>query len=119
MSRLLSVALTEQQVRDQTKTETRRLGWRHAHAGMQLSLVRKAMGRKRRDGTVQPLVRLNEVVVTEVRREPLHAITEAGVAAEGFPHWTPEQFIDFFTSRMKCDRNAHVTVIRWRYLGWR
>lgn len=117
--RLLSCALTETQVIDRTKTETRRLGWWEDKHGNRLvmpydrlQLVRKAMGRK----PGEPLVVLAHVEVTEVAREQLDAITTAAVAAEGFPGWTPADFIEFFAREMRCPRNAEVTVIRWRYL---
>lgn len=41
MSRLMSVSLTEQAVRDRTKTVTRRLGWRFLKPGDTLTLCRK------------------------------------------------------------------------------
>lgn len=119
MPRLLSVALTEPQVRDRSKTETRRLGWwedkhgrRLLHPGDRLTLCRKVMGRK----PGEPLVRLAEVEVTAVYRERLDAITPEGVAAEGFPEMTPGQFVVFFRQHMRCQPDTVVTVIRWTYL---
>lgn len=86
--RLLSCALTETQVIDRSKTETRRLGWWEDKHGNRLvmpydrlQLVRKAMGRK----PGEPLVVLAHVEVTEVVRECLHFISKDEVAAEGFP----------------------------------
>lgn len=122
MARLLSVALTEDAVIARTKTETRRLGWKFVQPGDRLALVRKAMGRTRRlpDGTkiVEPLVRLGEVEVISVAREPLNAITAGAVRREGFtgPDHTPEWFVRFFTDAMRCADDQLVTVIRWRYL---
>jgi len=46
MSRLMSVALTEQAVRDRRKTVTRRLGWKFLASGDRLTLCRKVRGRK-------------------------------------------------------------------------
>lgn len=116
--RLLSCALTEPQVVDRSKTETRRLGWWEDKHGYRLvmpydrlQLVRKAMGRK----PGEPVVVLAQVEVTEVVRERLDAITPEGVAAEGFPDWGPAEFIEFFCRSMKCEPDRVVTVIRWRY----
>lgn len=122
--RLMAVSLTEDQVRNRTKTVTRRLGWwetkkgrRILKAGDRLQLCRKVMGRKRRDGTVEPLVRIVAVEVLDVRREPLNAITQAEVDAEGFPGHTPAWFIKFFCASHKgCTPATVVTRIRWRYL---
>jgi hypothetical protein len=116
MPRLMSVALTEQAVVERRKTVTRRLGWRHAYPGMPLTLCRKVMGRRHPDGTVDPLVRLAEVVVVSARPERLDRIDADDVAREGFPGWTSEQFIAFFAESMRCDRDTYVSRIEWRYL---
>lgn len=114
----MSVALTEQAVVERRKTVTRRLGWRHARPGMRLTLCRKVMGRKRGE----PLVRLAEVEVVDVRRERLDAITPEDVRREGFdlpgdPHPADAQwFVDFFAESMRCAPDVEVTRIEWRYL---
>lgn len=101
MPRLISVALTEAAVVDRSKTVTRRLGWRTLKAGDRLTLCRKVMGRRRRDGTVEPLVRLAEVVVVAAFREHLDSILPSDVVAEGFPGQTPEWFVMFFCNTHK------------------
>ncbi|MFD9614755.1 hypothetical protein ACFWWS_35855, partial [Streptomyces sp. NPDC059083] len=92
----MAVSLTESQVRDRSKTVTRRMGWRDLRTGERLTLCRKVMGRRRADGHVEPLVRIVDVEVVEVGRERLDAITPDEVAAEGFPEMTPQQFVEFF-----------------------
>lgn len=83
MPRLMSVTLTEQAVVERRKTVTRRLGWSALRPGDELDLCRKVMGRKRRDGSVEPLVRLCRVRVVSVGQERLDAITDRDVAREG------------------------------------
>ncbi|WP_228822911.1 hypothetical protein [Nocardia cyriacigeorgica] len=113
MSRLMSVSLTERQVRERAKTVTRRMGWRNVRQGERLTLCRKVMGRRRGE----PLVRIVDVEVLAVRREPLEAITPDEVVAEGFPEMTPEQFVEFFCdSHTGCTPDSEVTRIEWRYL---
>lgn len=119
MARLLSVALTEPQVRDRSKTVTRRMGWwkdRHGrrilHVGDRLTLVRKAQGR--RNG--EPVMRLAEVQVVDVRREPLNTVTQDEVIREGFPGMTLAEFVAFFCEHMRCAPTAEVTRIEWTYL---
>ena len=113
MPRLMSVSLTEAQVRCRTKTVTRRVGWRMIHVGDPLTLCRKVMGRRRGE----PLVRIADVEVTSVRREPLDAVTAADVVAEGFPQMTPAQFVSFFCgSHRGCSPGTEVTRVEWRYL---
>ena len=113
MPRLMAVSLTEAQVRDRAKTVTRRAGWLMLKPGDRLTLCRKVMGR--RPG--EPLERIADVEVTEVRRERLDAITAADVAAEGFPQKTPAEFIAFFCATHRgCRPDTEVTRIQWRYL---
>jgi len=123
MPRLLSVALTADAVTRRDKTVTRRLGWwcdkhgrRLLHPGDRLTLCRKVQGRRRADGTVEPLVRLAEVEVVTVRRERLCDITPADVAREGFPRWTVLDFVTFFCKHMGCGPDTWVTRIEWTYL---
>jgi len=128
MSRLMSVALTEQAVVERRKTVTRRLGWwetkngrRILKPGDHLTLCRKVMGRK----PGEPLVRLAEVEIVDIRREQLDAITPADVRREGFGLTTElhpadaRWFVDFFTHEMRCAPDTEVTRIEWRYLDER
>lgn len=128
MSRLMSVALTEQAVRERRKTVTRRLGWANLQPGTRLTLCRKVMGRRRTDGTVEPLVRIAEVEVVSVRREKLWDITAADITREavdpdrfeevytdtGQP--TPQAWIAWFCEQMNVRPDDEVTRIEWRYL---
>ena len=112
----MSVALTEQAVLDRTKTVTRRLGWRFLRPYDRLTLCRKVQGRKRADGTVEPLERIAEVEVLSVRRELLCDITREDCAREGFANYYPGAFVQFFCLHMKCAPDTEVTRIEWRYL---
>lgn len=119
MSRLISVSHTTEQVRARTKTETRRLGWWKDRNGRQLvkvgdtlTLCEKVMGRK----AGEPLVRICDVRVTDVRRERLCDITPEDVAAEGFPDWSVDDFVAFFCDTFGTHEATVITVIRWDYL---
>jgi hypothetical protein len=113
MSRLMSVAFTEQAVRDRTKTVTRRKGWTFAEPGDRLTLCRKVMGRKKGE----PLVRIAEVEVLSVRRERLADITDEDVAREGFPEMSRAEFMTrFFVDAQGMSPADVVTRIEWRYL---
>jgi hypothetical protein len=111
--RLISVKLSEQAVIERRKTVTRRLGWRFITPGDRLTLCRKVQGR--RPG--EPLVRLAEVEVISVRREPLYTIQldDRDVEREGFPGMTGRWFMDFFCRHMRCHPTTEVTRIEWRY----
>lgn len=120
MARLMSVALTEDAVREQRKTVTRRLGWwtdkngrRLLRPGDQLTLCRKVMGRK----PGEPVVRIAEVEVVDLTRQPLR-IDNTGRDAEleGFPDWSWDQFVEFFCAEMRATPTTTVTRIEFRYL---
>lgn len=105
--------MTEQAVRDRIKTVTRRKGWVFLKPGDRLTLVRKAMGRK----PGEPLVRLAEVEVVSVRREPLHQITAAEVVLEGFLGMRPVDFMEqFFVQAQGIQFTDEVTRIEFKYL---
>lgn len=112
MARLISFSMTEAQVRDRSKTVTRRLGWRWAKPGDVLRGVRKVMGRKKGE----PLVDLALVRVVSARREPLCAITEDDVAREGYPGKSPWWFIGKFMQAMQCAIDTEVTRIEFEYV---
>jgi hypothetical protein len=123
----MSVSLTERAVVERRKTVTRRLGWRMLKPGDRLTLCRKVMGR--RNG--EPLVRLAEVEVVGVRREPLWNITAEDVEREGVHDGpfddrfdevdgtgkpTPEGWAQWFCEEMNVRPDTEVTRIEWRYL---
>lgn len=128
MSYLMSVTLTEESVRARRKTVTRRLGWRHLQPGTRVTLCRKVMGRKRADGTVEPLTRIANVEIVSVRRERLDQITTADIVREGVdPAYftdrdpvtaqpTPAAWVAWFCSKMRVRPDIEVTRIEWRYL---
>lgn len=112
MPRRISFAKTIPQILAEKKTETRRLGWDFVRVGDLLQAVNKTMGFKK--GEKADLLKL--IVVTETRREPLNAITQDGVNAEGFPEMSPSEFIEFFCEFNKCEPDLNVRVIKFDYV---
>lgn len=112
--RNISFHLTKSQIADQTKTVTRRLGWKNLKPGTLLQPVEKGMGLKKGEKVVKIG---GPIRVLHVRTEPLSAITDEDVAREGLPDWTREQFIYFFYSKNPGkDVNPIVTRIEFEYL---
>lgn len=112
MARLMSVALSTEQVRNRTKFVTRRVGWRMIAPGDQVTLCPKVRGRR----AGEALERIVTVDIVSVRRERLDAITEDDVVAEGFPDMTSEEFVRFFCRTHKNVSPAtEVTRIQWEY----
>jgi hypothetical protein len=109
----MSVAFTEDAVRNRTKTVTRRKGWKFLTPGSRLTLCRKVMGRK----PGEPLVRIVDVDIVDVRRERLDQIATADVAREGFPGMSPDEFIQrFFVDAQGIQPGDEVTRIEWAYV---
>ena len=112
MPRNISFAMTTPQVQDQSKDITRRFGWWFLKAGDQLCGVKKAMGLKKGE----KIERLCNIEVVSVRAEPLNTITQDDVIREGFPNWTPEQFVGFLVDHYKCDPTKTVNRIEFKYI---
>ena len=110
----ISFTLTISQVRGQTKTITRRLGWDSLNVGDRLQPIEKGMGLKK--GESQVLLG-DPIEVVSIRKEPISAITQSDVIAEGFPLWTPTEFIAFICSKNKCRPDTIVNRIEFKYLA--
>jgi hypothetical protein len=108
--RRMSFALTERQLRDGSKTVTRRLGWRTLKAGDELLAVNKCMG-LRKGESARKLARIR---VVNVCREPVANATNLEARLEGFPHMTGAEFAAFFCKAMKCEPHTLVTRITFR-----
>lgn len=109
--RNMSFALTTDQIRNRTKTVTRRLGWRFLKPGQKVMACEKCQGIKTGE-----LKRLGPIEIVSVRREPLDAITQDDVDREGFPGMSPDDFVGMFCGHMGCDPYTEVTRIEFRYL---
>ena len=113
MPRNMSFAMTTDQVRNKTKTVTRRFGWLFLKPSDEVQPVEKAMG-LRRGEQIKKIGGLVRVV--SVRLEPLNAITQEDVIREGFPDWTPAQFIQMLVDHYKVDVCESVNRIEFKYL---
>lgn len=118
--RNLSFALTVPQMRDRTKTVTRRRGtfWaRVLKPGDLVQAVEKSQGIKRGG-----LVRLGVLRIVSVRVEPLHKVGDAGTdreeaAREGFPDLDARGFVQMFCRHMGGDEEQTVTRIEFEHVG--
>ena len=114
MARNISFWHTKEQFTSETKTVTRRLGWKNLKPGDLLMGCEKVQGIKKGE-----LKRLGLIRVLDVRQERLCDITDEDVVKEGFPDMTREEFISFFVAHMDCKQGAYseVTRIEYEYLG--
>ena len=111
--------MTTQQVRDQTKDVTRRVGWWCLKTGDVLNACVKCMGIKKGE----KIEVICQIRVKGARPEPLNVITQEEVIREGFPNMTPQQFIAFFIKGHPRDRHkkpmtpeSEVNRIEFEYL---
>lgn len=110
--RNMSFALTTPQFKSRTKTVTRRIGWRFLKAGDLVNGVKKAMGLK----PGEKIESLGVIRILNTRFEPLSEITQADVIKEGFPDWTPEQFIQMLVDHYKIKPEKEFNRIEFEYV---
>jgi hypothetical protein len=116
--RNISFFLTQRQVREQTKTVTRRLGWHWLRAGTLLQPVVKGQGIPR-GGKVEKIG--GPIRVVSVERERLNRITADDVRREGFDvfpgyeRWDTNSFIRMFCEHNGCAAGDYVTRIEFEY----
>jgi hypothetical protein len=91
--RNMSFFATQKQILEQTKTVTRRTGWKDAKPGDILQPIVKGQGLKKGE-TIQKLG--CPIRIVSVTLDALREITDEDVAREGFPGQTREWFIDLF-----------------------
>ncbi len=117
----ISFALTTQQVRERTKTVTRRLGWKNVKRGELLQACVKCQGLKKG----QHPEKLCTIRVVKVSREALEVLTDSldygfsETTKEGFPdgnrHW-PSEFVAMFCDHNGCTPKTIVTRIEFEYV---
>ncbi|MEH6474438.1 MAG: hypothetical protein V7727_02060 [Sneathiella sp.] len=112
MPRNMSFMMTVDQFKNRSKTVTRRFGWEFLKPGDIVCGVAKAMGLKKGE----KINRLGYIKILNVRTERLHDITQDDVIKEGFPHWTPEDFIDLLTSHYTVTDDSIVRRIEFEHV---
>ena len=116
MARNISFALTTEQIRNRTKTVTRRVGWKFLKVGDVLNACVKCMGLR----AGEQIQRLGQIRVVDVRQEELSDMIAAEdsreAAAEGFPQLTNTGFVQMFCKHMNVKPSQIVTRIEFEYL---
>lgn len=113
----MSFSHTTQQVRERTKTVTRRFGWRHLKAGDLIRACVKCMGLKK-GSKVEGLAILR---VVSVRLEPLHELIgtpygQQEAIKEGFPQFDGAAFVAFFNTLHQPNGLSVVNRIEFEYV---
>ena len=112
--RNMSFMLTTEQIKNRTKTVTRRMGWTFLKAGDLIQAIEKGQGLNKGE----TINRLAVLRVEHVTIDPLNSITPQDVHREGFPHMTREQFIAMFKrTHTGCRVATLVTRIEFSYVS--
>jgi len=111
--RNMSFALTTEQVLEQTKSVTRRFGWKFLKVGDLVQPVLKSMGLKKGES----IEKLGcPIRIIKVSTEPLYRITSEDCRMEGFPEFTPPEFVAMIMKHYKLkDQEAPVQRIEFEY----
>jgi len=112
MARNMSFAMTTEQIKDRSKTVTRRFGWWFLRVGEVVCAVEKAMGLKKGE----QVERLALVRIISTRPEPLNAITQEDCVKEGFPGLTPAEFVTMLRSHYSREPDATINRIEFEYV---
>jgi hypothetical protein len=123
--RRMSFALTMRQVRDRSKTVTRRMGWPNLKRGERFAPIEKCQGLRKGERQVvivpKDAAPILECLTNDVER--LGDITQEDVIREGFPEFTPAQFVEMFCRSHKEPDGSPVTAdskprrIAFRYVA--
>ena len=105
--------LTKKQIKDRTKTVSRRLGWAFLKPGDIVNAVEKGMGLKKGE----KVKKICQIWIMSTRREPLDEITHEECVKEGFPDMSPQNFIDMFCRLNKIKKSSRpVNRIEFKYI---
>ena len=112
MPRNISFFLTTDQVRKGTKTVTRRNGWEFIKTGDILNACVKCQGLKKGE----KIQKIRQIRIISSQWDSLNTITQEDVIKEGFPDWTPEQFIDMYCKHNHIKPEDMVNRIEFEYV---
>lgn len=112
MPRAMSFFHTQRQIKDRTKTVTRRRGWSHLKPGDLFYAIEKGQGLKKGE----KVRRLALLRCVSNRAELLGWISVSDCAAEGFPELKPAEFVAMFVRNMGGDSSQEVRRIEFEYV---
>lgn len=110
--RNMSFAMTTTQIRNRTKTVTRRFGWWFLKPGDRVQAVAKCQGLKKGE----KVERLAVLKIVSVHKEQLRDIYWQDCVAEGFPELKPIQYIDMMAQKFNTRLTDDVNRIEFKYV---
>jgi hypothetical protein len=114
MPRIMSFALTTEQILNRTKTVTRRMVWDNLEPGELFWAVEKAQGLKKGE-------KVNRLALLRCLSNDGvwlcgDSLTKADCRREGFPDLTPAEFVAMFRRNMGCEADQVVQRIEFEYV---
>lgn len=103
---------TQEQVRNRTKTVTRRKGWKHLKPGDRFWAIVKGQGLKKGE-------KVERICLLECASNlPCHliSITKRDVVREGFPELSQAQFVRMFCRNMGGKVDQELNRIEFKYV---
>lgn len=110
--RNMSFSATTEQVRNGTKTVTRRLGWKFLKPGDTIMACVKCQGLKKGE----KVEKIRPLKIVNVDLQQLLTITKEEVKREGFPGRNPEWFTQMFCQLNQCSPYVLLTRIEFEYI---
>lgn len=110
--RNMSFFYTQHQIRNRTKTVTRRDGWEHLKQGDRFRAIVKGQGLKKGE-KVEVLAELECVSNTKSKVTP---DDQADCSLEGFPELSPAEFKSMFKKNIGGNPNRTVNRIEFKYV---
>lgn len=112
MPRNMSFTMTIDQIKNRTKTVTRRFGWWFLKPGDDIWAVEKVMGLKKGER----VKKLRMLHVVSVRKEALNSIVYEDCVKEGFPEMSSDDFVEMICRHYKCSPGRIINRIEFIYL---
>lgn len=113
MARNISFFLTTDQVRNKTKTVTRRNGWLNLKPGETLNACFKCQGLKKGER----VNKICQIKIISISKETLRNITQDDCKREGFPELKPAEFVRMFCESHKgCTPDKVINRIEFEYI---
>lgn len=119
MARNMSFMLTTEQIRNKTKTVTRRLGWKNLKPGEIFNACVKCMGLKKGE-SVEVICQCRCVRNDTECLDKMRFVTDYGAVEakrEGFPDLDGPAFVAMFRKEMKCPQSQMVQRIEFEYVA--
>jgi len=111
--RNMSFFATTEQIRNGTKTVTRRLGWDFLKPGDVVMACVKCQGLKRGE----KVEKIRPIRIVGVEKTELDRITKEEVVKEGFPNLSCQEFIDMFCEMNDWQDWLPVNRIEFEYMS--